>query len=478
MKSYHIFIFIISTLFTLSLLSLIFPKDGLQVNDLTLRFPSLEEMILERDTVKEVDEIMALPVSIDTVKINELADSLKFYKEVISTNPGRFHLPDHDFTYFDSLFEDMENAQSTEKVIRILHYGDSQIEMDRISRNLRKFLQGKFGGEGVGLLPLFQIIHSSSIQQRTTGEATGYSVYDSRAKGKDKKYGILGKYYQMSGNVQFSASAVKSEKTTTNLRQFSKITLLFHDVKGGFNATLTDETNQITIKQSNDSIGLSHFVWQLDTPTTKIKLSLSGAANIYGVMLDGNSGISVDNIPVRGSSGTFFTQIDDASLAAMYTMSDVGLIILQFGGNSMPVINTEKGVAGFKERVGKQISYIRNLYPQAKILYIGPSDMSTRVNGVLRTYTYLPNVNQALQEAALENGAAYWDMYHTMGGENSMIHWVNNGFAGKDYIHFTPAGADKIGEALSNTFSIMFDFYNMRKTTPDIEFEQAWQKLF
>ena len=448
------------------------------MGDLTLRFPSLADVMLKNDEHKDVDELMAQAAVLDTAKVNELADSLVFYKEAVLMNPGRFYLPNNDFTYFDALFEKMENVQSTGKVLRILHYGDSQIEMDRISKNLREYFQEQFGGEGVGLLPLFQIIHSASVQQRTTGDAAGYSVYANKTNINNKRYGIMGKFYRMSGNVQFAAFATKSEQASANLRQFSKVTLLFHDLNGNFNATLSDATNQITEKQTSDSIGLSQFVWQLDTPTTKIKLSLSGFADIYGIMLDGNSGISVDNIPVRGSSGTYFTQIDALSLSDMYDMSDVELIILQYGGNSMPVISTEKGVANFKEQVSKQISYIRKTYPRAKVLFIGPSDMSTKINGVLKTYTYLPNVNTALQEAALENGAAYWDMYHVMGGENSMIHWVRSGLAGKDYIHFSSSGADKIGEALSNTFSVMYDFYNTRKTTPKAEFEKAWEKLF
>ena len=60
----------------------------------------------------------------------------------------------------------LENAKSQK--IRIIHYGDSQIEGDRMSNYLRTVLQKKFGGYGVGLIPAIQTIPSASIGQKCT----------------------------------------------------------------------------------------------------------------------------------------------------------------------------------------------------------------------------------------------------------------------------------------------------------------------
>jgi hypothetical protein len=50
----------------------------------------------------------------------------------------------------------------------------------------------------------------------------------------------------------------------------------------------------------------------------------------------------------------------------------------------------------------------------------------------------------------MRRGAGYWDLYDVMGGEGSMVHWVEDepALAVKDYIHFTPKGASKVGRAL------------------------------
>ena len=49
---------------------------------------------------------------------------------------------------------------------------------------------------------------------------------------------------------------------------------------------------------------------------------------------------------------------------------------------------------------------------------------------------------------AAEEQIAYWSMYDAMGGKDSMVRWVEVGLAGSDYVHFTRAGANKVGKML------------------------------
>ena len=74
--------------------------------------------------------------------------------------------------------------------------------------------------------------------------------------------------------------------------------------------------------------------------------------------------------------------------------------------------------------------------------------MSTREKGVFKTYPNLEPVRDALKEATLENGFAFWDLYEAMGGTNSMPSFVHSDppLASKDYIHFNPLGANLVAE--------------------------------
>jgi lysophospholipase L1-like esterase len=175
--------------------------------------------------------------------------------------------------------------------------------------------------------------------------------------------------------------------------------------------------------------------------------------------------VFVDNIPLRGSSGTFFSQIDKTSVAFMYNALNVKLIFLQFGGNMMPQINSQKTIDKYMESLAQQIQHLQQLAPQAKIVLIGPADMSKKVNGRLQTYPFLPELVESMQRTANQNNAAFWDMFKVMGGSGSMIDWVKEkpSLATPDYIHFTPRGADKIGEILFDALMKYYDFYKFRQ---------------
>ena len=150
-------------------------------------------------------------------------------------------------------------------------------------------------------------------------------------------------------------------------------------------------------------------------------------------------------------------------MADSFALTDTRLIILQFGGNYMPVARSTAVIEQYQQQIETEIRYFQEVAPEARILFIGPSDMGKSVNGRIVTWPRLPEVVDSLKATALRNGAAYWDLYRMMGGENSMGQWVrhNPPYAGPDYIHFTPAGARKVGEALSQSLLTYYDYYKL-----------------
>ena len=54
-------------------------------------------------------------------------------------------------------------------------------------------------------------------------------------------------------------------------------------------------------------------------------------------------------------------------------------------------------------------------------------------------------------------------MYAAMGGLNSMAQWVKQvpPLAGPDYVHFTPRGAEKMGDMLFDTLMLYYDYYKL-----------------
>ena len=210
---------------------------------------------------------------------------------------------------------------------------------------------------------------------------------------------------------------------------------------------------------------LSRAVFELPDSSAKASVSISGHADIYGILLDTDKGVRMDNMAMRGCSGLVFTAMDANQLKTFYRTENVRLILLQYGGNTVPYLSSGKAISGYAASVRRQIRHIRGLAPEATIIFVGPSDMSTTVEGKRQTYPKLPDIVDSLRTAAMAEGAAYWDIYGAMGGRNSMVDWVGATppLAGSDYVHFTPRGSARVGEMFSDSFLLYYDYYLWRK---------------
>lgn len=176
---------------------------------------------------------------------------------------------------------------------------------------------------------------------------------------------------------------------------------------------------------------------------------LTGQGFVYAISQETDTGVIVDNIPMRGCLGMVFTKMDSALIASFYQQENVQLIIMQFGGNAIPFNEKPETIRGFIKGYREQIRYLRQCAPQADILFIGPSDMMRLKDGVWQSYPMVAYMDKLLRKMCLEENIAYFSLNSWMGGAGSMLRWKENGLAGNDGIHFTRKGAKKAGQAIS-----------------------------
>ncbi len=468
MRSYKTLLFIAIVVALLGTLCAYFPQGGVGVGTIQLHFPTLTK-ILNPQKQLDIEAFLARQDSLDAV-LQTQTDSLTSYRNRLDSSDTRFWFPNNDDTFFDALFADFEQTKHTGRTIRIVHYGDSQIEMDRMTNRLRAYMQDKFGGGGPGLVPFATLIPSLSVSTFGTGDLVRQSPFgDSTVVRAAGNYGPMVQNYRVVGSASSTITAGTHRSCDSRLRQFSQFKIIFCNRPGPFDITFADRKGSYTDHQREEEEGVHSFQWKLDSATTSIRLSVSGNADIYGIMVDNGPGVAVDNIPMRGCSGHQFTQINRQQLTAAYSMMDVGLIILQFGGNSVPYLKSQKSIDAYCNNMGHQIDRLRLCCPDAKILFIGPSDMCSNVEGEIHTYPFLPKVIASLRDSVNAHGAAYWSIYDAMGGLNSMAAWVEKGLGGADYVHFSQRGVDIMGDRLAKAFDNMYTIYKMRKEITDVQ---------
>lgn len=453
----------------------VFPEDGIMLTEETsLRFPSLQEM-LEGEPVDDSPEAQLTPEELLAQREQELKhmQAEQQFIDYFSTNPARIHFP-ADSTgklsadYFDAFYSAL--LEAPRKGVRVVHYGDSQLEADRLSCVLRQQLQQEFGGGGNGILPMQESLWSMTTNLYSAKTPRRYQVYgpaSNRREGSNL-YGPMGSVSLLDSTFTLSISAKKQQGGPVAANYFNRIVVVSRNRTplrvSACGQSAGSPVNENAIQFTTLNVGDS---------TTSATISLSGRADIYGVMLDNRTGVSVDNIPMRGCSGTIFTGINSAQLKAYYSFTNTKLIIMQFGGNSMPYIKTEKAVENYVESLRKQVRYMKGLAPEAKILWIGPSDMSTRINGRMQTYPMLRTMDETICRMVNSEGCAYWSLFESMGGNGSMARWANSSpaLAGNDYVHFTRLGAQKAGELLTDAIMTGYRYFLFRH--PDVKPAQA-----
>ena len=474
MKARQVLLFIAGVFALLGALWLVFPADGIAAGPLTLRYSSFERAL--RDAHEKKVDVDSVLNAVDA-RFRMQEDTLEFYREFLFENPDRIYLPENDYRYFDPVFKVMEQAGSKGRTVRVVHYGDSQIEMDRISADLREQLQERFGGSGTGMFPVVGNVPSASISKSASGGFVQYTMYgdSTTSRAGHNRYGIMAQVVQLSGGGTLSLRVTKNKSAREKVKSFESVSVLYGRPSQNFTVTVTSDTLKPKAVVQNGENGATLVTWHFGKPVQKASVVFKGSAELYGVSTDGKAGVAVDNIPLRGCSGTIFTRISQPLMTDCMDLTDACLIILQFGGNYMPVAKSTKIIETYQANIEKQIRYFQEAAPDARILFIGPSDMGKSVNGRIVTWPRLPEMVDSLKATALRNEVAYWDLYRMMGGENSMGQWVKHSpaLAGPDYIHFTTAGAQVVGETLANSFLTYYDFYQLRKTVPSSQVRQV-----
>jgi lysophospholipase L1-like esterase len=198
--------------------------------------------------------------------------------------------------------------------------------------------------------------------------------------------------------------------------------------------------------------------WKADSPAKQfgLRIKTGPEADFYGVCLDCSTGVAVDNIPLRGSSGLEILKINPAFLQEQIRKLNVKLVVLQFGINVVPYESTS--YSWYENGIVKAIQTLKRATPGLQVLVVGVSDMARKKEGNWRSFETIPMVLQAQKNACIRTNSAFWNLFQVMGGENSIIAWskTDPALAGKDFIHLTPKGAQVVGEFLFQ--SILKDY--------------------
>lgn len=341
--------------------------------------------------------------------------------------------------FFMKLYENKTGKRK--RKIRIAYFGDSMIEGDLMSSTFRDSMQKIFGGSGVGFVPLRSIVSSLRMTARTTtsGEWTELHFKNSNAP-----------------NLFLSGYSFKSQQAGFTCRNNvinDSIYLMEKSLLCGYGA------DNFQIRYNGISIPVF--------PTAafnRIPLSKDGnqsltmgfpASNtpIYGVSFESESGVIVDNFSFRGITGIEFNLMSPDFLKAIQQVNHYDLIILQYGVNLLFRPN-ETNFRSYQKSFAKVVDKFKTGFSDADILIISAADRAFRYGQEYKTAVGLDSLIYNQAELAFNSKSAFFNLYETMGGENSIVSWakMTPPQANKDYVHPNHRGAAILGSRLFQSF--------------------------
>lgn len=444
-------------------------QEGFSFGNFTIKYPKtnsfLERSDKDKAQIKSLDSIVSnVEVLVEKVIEEGAIKSGKFVpripdlSKIDTSKVQRISYPANRLAFISRLKENLNSDNC-----RIIHYGDSQLEGDRITAYLRNRLQGLYGGSGPGFAPIVQVYDNISSVVSHSDNWTRHAYFDpTQEQFAHKKYGAYTSLSRFTPPFETVDSllldSLKTVKATIDigiptksyglLKKFHKVGLHYGNAVAP--TTIKVYKDGVLIKSEALIADGNYHKCAIDLATTpsnlQIVLESKISPDFYGLTLDGADGISLDNVAMRGSSGTVFAGSNGDNFAQMYRQLNPKLVIFQYGGNSVPYLTDSLKVVEYASYLKNHIKWVKRKTTDANIIFIGPSDMTTSENGVMKTYPLLPYLNKTLKKVCLENGIAYWSMFDAMGGKNSMQHWVDQNLAAEDYTHFSPSGTKIISE--------------------------------
>lgn len=343
--------------------------------------------------------------------------------------------------------------------VRVAYLGDSFIEADILTGELRRMLQERFGGCGVGFLDIDPPYAANRATVRQT--AAGWASHCVRNKGKydRERLNVNQSYYLPQGKAWTEVKGVKmsrldSAEVHTLYLSSSTATQVELSLNDGPMDTLhTQGTGRAEALSRTAKAG-------------RAKWQVTGVADVtcWGVAEEGTSGVSLDNFSLRGTSGATLSQVPIEQLQAFNAVRPYDLIVLEYGLNVAEKKRLD--YSQYARLMKKVVEHMKQGFPQAGILIVGVGDREMKQpDGTLQTMPSIVALSRTQQNLAADCHVAFWDLFEAMGGEGSIKEMAEKkpAEANKDYTHINVRGGKRIASILFKTIIYGYDQYERQK---------------
>ncbi|PZR29594.1 MAG: hypothetical protein DI535_02450 [Citrobacter freundii] len=356
----------------------------------------------------------------------------------------------------DSFYQKLYQLKTdSDRVVSIVHIGDSHIQADFLSGTVRREMQDFFGNAGRGLVFPYQLAQSNAPDDLLSSSTIRWQFNRLAHPEIQINSGISG--YALtttspSANIRFSLRTSFSD----GFQPFNRMKFFLDTVSANkwiFQADNLDIPYMLDKTENDSSVYREVVLKQPVTGFTLNCLPTDQPKAFYGVTLENSSpGILYHTIGVNGA------RYDQYNIAPLFWQQlpalKADLYIISLGTNEAQRASFFEAM--FLKDLEAFLTKLKETSPGAAILITTAPD-SYRLKRT--SNKVLQSLNKSLATYCNKNYIPIWDLYRITNGFGSAYSWSRRGLMNRDRIHFTAEGYRLQGSLLFNAIAKGYNDY-------------------
>jgi lysophospholipase L1-like esterase len=308
--------------------------------------------------------------------------------------------------------------------LKILHLGDSHVQIGHFSGEIKRLLQAKNSGIHFPY-PLAKSVDGRLFKTKASGHWTGVSVLKPASGVNISLTGYSVSTRDTSANIQWIAKDSLLSFQRVRVWTESDSCSLLPDLGPYFQVTQVQQQGNLRFFDFESSLPLNRFTLQVHR-----SVPMQDQFTLHGIeLISDEKGIEYVDLGVAGAQ---FTQLKSRANLMLNQVRALkpDLIICSFGTNEAYNLNWDARV--YEQSLFQFSKDIKSVLPQAVFLWTSPPDT--------RSQKRVPRYQNQLVQLLSNQAFPFYDLNAVMGGFGSSSSWVKKGYFLKDQVHLTKEG--------------------------------------
>lgn len=321
--------------------------------------------------------------------------------------------------------------------VRISFVGDSITADDHIVERLRELLGARFGHGGPGFVhPVALKMSANHGVKRWNGK--GWRAFGvANPPPPDRMLGFGGAYAETKsgGTVTFKP-----------IDRATSADLYWLGQPGGGDLDVIVDGKRTRIETKADAKRGGFTRIEADQPIRTLTVKARGRTRLFGVDLEGDRGVVVDNLGVKNATAKAWNKIRRDHWEAQIAHRAPDLMVVLIGTNEAGWLGG-KSLHDYRAIMDTMLAPVQGAH--APCLVISALDQVDFRLAKLPQRRSIEPIVAAQRAAAEAAGCAFWDAYQWMGGPRASLTWLRRHWMSNDFAHPTAAGSRRIADALA-----------------------------